>query len=205
MKIKICGITNKEDAKRLSEVGIWAFGFRDKDIPRQISFNQVAEIIKKLPENILSVFGVAFTPVDKIVSIIKTTSPKVIQLQKGGTIQDIEKLRNGFPSLKIWKTISTFDEFEIEEILEFEKRVDAILLHSKQTNWDKAKTIANQLKKPYILAGELDLDNIKTAFKMFSPFAIDLIRGVETIPGKKDFKKVKKLVNIVNRQDENTK
>jgi len=201
-KIKICGLTNKSDALKLAKLNIFALGFiiAQKDNPKRIDINLAEKIIKKLPPGILSVIGTVIKPgvrtTSKVIEICQKTNPKVLQLQKGGTIVDILKIKSKLPKLKIWKTVLTDKNQDLEKIKELEKVADTILIHSRKEEWPTGLVIAKNLKKPFILAGGLDLNNVKQAIKTFNPFAIDLIRGVETIPGKKDFDKVKKIIQI---------
>jgi phosphoribosylanthranilate isomerase len=57
--------------------------------------------------------------------------------------------------------------------------------------------ITHVLIKPYILAGGLTLENIPKALILFKPYMIDLIRGVEDKPGKKNLNKINKLLKLI--------
>lgn len=199
-RIKICGITNENDALKLSKYDLFALGFiiTKKDISSRIDLNLAAKIIKSLPSHLLSVVGVANLPPEEIISVCQKTEAGAVQIQRGGTIADILEIKRQMPELKIWKAFFTDTEPDLDEIAGFEKISDVILIHSKEQEWSKGLKIAKALTKPFILAGGLNLNNVKRAIEEFRPFAIDLIRGVETIPGKKDFKKVKKLINLVS-------
>lgn len=59
----------------------------------------------------------------------------------------------------------------------------------------------NQATKPFVIAGGLNLHNVGRAIKEFRPFAVDLIRGVETVPGRKDLEQVKQLIDVVRGSD----
>jgi len=198
-KIKICGITNENDALELLRYDVFALGFviTKKKIPSRIDLNLAATIIKKLPSHILSVVGVANLPPEEIISICQKTKAHAVQIQKGSTTSDILKIKRKIPELKIWKVVFTDTEPNFDEIADFEKISDVILIHSKEKKWPTGLKIAKVLTKPFIIAGGLGLHNIKRAVEKFNPFAIDLIRGVETVPRKKDFDKVKKLISII--------
>lgn len=198
-RIKICGVTNEEDALKLATYDIFALGFIiiKEDIPSRIDLSLAAKIIKKLPSHILSVVGVAnFTP-GEIIEICQRTGADVVQIQRGSTILDILEIKRKLPRLRIWRAVFTDQTPGLEQLSDLEKAVDAILIHGKEEEWPVGARIARNLKKPFVLAGGLNLNNVKQAIEKFHPFAIDLIRGVETIPGKKDFNKVEKLTQIV--------
>lgn len=202
-RIKICGITNESDALKLSRYDIFALGFiiTKKEIPSRIDLNSATTIIKKLPSHVLSVVGVANLPPEEIISICQQTEADAVQIQRGGTISDILEIKRKIPELKIWKVVFTDIEPDFDEIVDFEKISDVILIHSKEEEWLTGLKIAKVLTKPFVFAGGLGLHNIKRAVEEFKPFTIDLIRGVETVPGKKDFDKVKRLINIVRSLD----
>lgn len=202
-RVKICGITNEKDARKLLSYDVFALGFiiTEKNIPSRIDLDLATRIIKSLPSHILSVVGVANLPPEEIISLCRKTGTDVLQIQKGGTISDILKIRRTLPNLKIWKVIFTNKEEGLNEITTFEKYSDAILIHSKEKEWPIGLKITKVLKKPFILAGGLNLDNIERAILKFKPLAADLIRGVETIPGKKDFKKVNAFLEAVKKAD----
>jgi phosphoribosylanthranilate isomerase len=202
-RIKICGITNENDALKLSKYDIFALGFiiTQKEIPSRIDLNLAVTIIKKLPSHILSVVGVANLSPEEIISICQKTEANAVQIQKGGTMSDILKIKGKMPELKIWKVVSIDAEPNFDEIADFERISDVILIHSKENEWQKGLRIVRVLTKPFIVAGGLDLHNVKRAIEEFRPFAIDLIRGVETVSGKKDFDKVEELINIVRNLD----
>ena len=107
-----------------------------------------------------------------------------MQLQKSGSLGDIEQVKEALPQVKIWKTVFTDKELKIDEVLEYEKAVDAILIHSREEQWPVGLEIVKNLKKPFVLAGRLDAGNIKRAIKIFNPWMVDLIGGVETVSGR---------------------
>jgi phosphoribosylanthranilate isomerase len=197
-KIKICGITNEEDALKLARYDLFALGFIiEKNIPSGIELSLATRIIRKLPSHILSVVGVAGLDPGEIIEVCKRTRANVVQIQRGSTISEILEIKRELPRLKIWRAVFTNQEPDLKQISNLEKVVDAILIHSKEVEWPVGLRIAKVLKKPFILAGGLNLKNVKRAIEEFHPFAVDLIRGMETISGKKDFNKVEKLIQIV--------
>lgn len=199
VKIKICGVTNKEDAIKLLNYDIDALGFivTKKNIPSKIDLDLASKIISELKGKVMTVVGVGNLSVSQIVEICGRTKADVVQLQFGGSVEDIKEIRRAMPNLKIWKTVFTDKELDISEILELEEAADAILIHSKEEQWPDGLDIAQKLCKPFVLAGGLDAGNIKEAIKLFSPWMVDLISGAETIPGKKDFEKVEEFINLI--------
>ncbi len=200
-KIKICGITNEEDVKQLIKYDIDALGFivTKRDIPWKIESELAEKLIGQLPPQVLSVVGVADYSAEATIELCRKTGASVVQLQRGGTVSDIVMIRGALPNLKIWKVFFMDLEPDLDEIKEFEKVSDAILVHSKEEQWPIGLRIAKRLKKPFVLAGGLRIENVKRAIDTFNPWMLDLISGVETIPGKKDFAKVEELIRAVKR------
>ena len=200
-RVKICGLTNENDALELSKYDVSAFGFivpEKKSLPSSIDTNLASEIISKLPSHILTVVGIAidYPSPEEIIDICKKTNAEVVQIQVGGTLSGIRRIREKMPYLKIWKVFFTNVKPNLDKIANFEKVTDSILIHSREEEWKIGLRIKQVLKKPFILAGGLNLNNVKKAIKKFNPFYIDLIRGTETTPGKKDFNKVEKLIRL---------
>ena len=198
-RVKICGNTNEEDVKRLIGYGVDSLGFivTERDIPSRVESDTLSKLIKQVPSNMLSVIGVGKYSVEKIVEICRKTGADVMQLQRGGSLDDIAIIRKALPNLKIWKVFFTDKEPDLGEIVEFEKVSDAIMIHGKEEQWPVGLKIAKQLQKPFVLAGGLNVGNIKRAIDTFNPWMVDLISGVETVPGKKDFRKVEEFIQAV--------
>ncbi len=202
-KIKICGVMNEGEARRLVKYDVYALGFivglivEEKYLPYKIDLELVAKMIKRLPSSVLSVVGLANETAEGIIRVAQETGTDVVQIQKGGTRTDILKIKEKIPTLRIWKVFYTDKKPDFKKIAEFERISDAILIHSREREWPRGLEIARVLKKPFILAGGLNVGNVKKAIEKFRPFAIDLIRGVETVPGRKDFIKVRRLLKEV--------
>jgi phosphoribosylanthranilate isomerase len=214
VKIKICGITNRKDAEKLSQLDINALGFIviEKEIPSRISVEQAKEIIASLSPFVVSVLGLGDQSVDEVVSLCEGIRPDSVQIQRGlDSAEELRELKKRVPGVSIIKAIYVDLENPNERVLissarEFIAVSDALLIHPlkkeyRELNlanyWELAKKVVEFSSKPVILAGGLNVQNVAQAIKIAKPYAVDLIRGVETIPGKKDFKKVEELIKIV--------
>ncbi len=198
-KIKVCGLASAEDTLAVYNLGIEALGFIVGGAhPSSITLEKAEDIFKQLPEDAFTVVGVGKMEMSELKKVIESLQPKVLQLQKMGTLKEIQELKRSFPSLIIWKVIFTGEEPDLFKIRQFENAADNVLVHTKVHQWETAKQIVSQLEKPYILAGGLTLANIPEAVKVFQPEYIDLIRAVESEPGKKDPEKIRNLIKIVD-------
>lgn len=200
IKVKICGITNKEDAFNAVDLGADALGFVFfKKSSRNIKPFEASKIISSLPPYV-SIVGVF---VDEEKSKVEETA-KICRLD---TLQfhgnESFKYCAGF--LKRYKIIKTIKakNFKVLEDIKYYLDLDGILADTyepsvaggtgKCFNWD----IACEAKKyniPLILAGGLSCDNIKEAVSKVKPFAVDVSSGVEISPRKKNYDLMKKFI-----------
>jgi phosphoribosylanthranilate isomerase len=195
-KIKICGNTNEEDVSKLSQMGIDALGFiviiSARRRPFKITLKRASKIITQLSPFITTVVGVhrKYNSLEEIIDILRETNPDAVQLQFGGTSEEIEKLKLEFPRLKIIKRFSLTGREELEEIKKFLKIVNMILIDSRGVKealpqnkyWQLAKMAVKVSSKPVMLAGGLDSKNVDQAIKIVRPYAVDLISGVRNNP-----------------------
>ncbi len=202
--IKVCGITNLEDAFLVAELGANAIGFVFAPSSRKVEPEIAQEIIRKLPPSIDKV-GVFVnedeTKVKEIASFCFLNS-----LQFHGEEDPIYCL-NFAPNFKgkIIKAfrIKEYDSLKsiLEKVKEFQ--VDAYLLDTydkevyggtgKTFNWDIAVEV-KRLGKPVILSGGLNPQNITEAIEKVKPYGVDVSSGVETFPGKKDPDKLRAFI-----------
>ena len=205
-EVKICGITNLEDAFKAAELGadylgfIVEIGFSKDSIKRE----EAKEIIKKLPLEVEPVFVTYLQKSKEIIEIAEEIKPLIIQLHNDISLEEIGKIRKALPRIKITKSISVTSEKSIDEAKKFERYVDFILLDTKlggkkggtgkTHNWDISRKIVKEIKKPVFLAGGLNPDNVKEAVKKVKPFAVDTNSGVKLKDRKKDYEKIRLFV-----------
>jgi phosphoribosylanthranilate isomerase len=203
MKVKICGITNKEDALCAAELGADALGFIF--VPsslRYITPSAAKDIIGKLPPFVTSVGVFADSPSEEILSIIQQTGITCLQLHGNESPKQCSVYQ--VPVIKAFRVgknfhFSSMQQFEVSAFL-LDKYVDGSLGGTGKTfNWK----IAVQAKKygQIILAGGLHPENIIEAIRTVQPYAVDVNSGVESEQGKKDKEKLKRLfMNIQKAQ-----
>ncbi|MFN8577072.1 MAG: phosphoribosylanthranilate isomerase [Candidatus Sericytochromatia bacterium] len=202
MKIKICGITNIDDALYISNFNVWALGFIFyKKSPRYIEPIKAKEIIKQLPRNIKK-FGVFVnSSIEDILEIKELTGITTIQLHGDENLGFINSLEGN----NIIKAFRVKDNDDFEKIKEFNLKRFLIDANVKNeyggtghiANWELAKK-----SKDYgelILAGGINSENIIEAIEKVSPFAIDLSSSVELSAGKKCNTKIKEIFDKVER------
>ncbi len=193
-KVKICGITNLEDARLSAEFGADALGFNFYEkSPRYISPENAREIIEQLPREILKVGVFVNEDLSKIVEIAKVAKLEALQLHGEESPEFASELKQK-TNLEIIKAFRVSPEFVPEDVLQYE--TDAILLDAyspkehggtgETFDWEIAKKVQEIFPKMY-LAGGLDQNNVANAFFEVKPFAIDVCSGVESEKGRKSF------------------
>lgn len=190
-KVKICGLTNLEDALAAVELGADALGFVFAASPRQMTPAKVREIIEKLPPFIIKagVFSGRVSSPQEIKDVLEYCGLNLAQLH--GDIDPV-LCRALFP--RCVRAIQVKDEKTIEEELPLYK-ASAYLLDGSPGgegmtfNWNLAK-----IAKKYgliILAGGLTPENVGQAVEVVKPYGVDVSSGVESSPGKKDHEKMR--------------
>lgn len=194
VKVKICGITNLDDAMAAADFGADALGFVFfKKSPRYISPANAKKIIKKLPP-FISTVGV-FVNEDKN-TIKKTVSQAGIDIIQ---LHGEEPLGACNLSKPVIKAIRVKSLENLDLVSKYRDKVSAFLLDTYTSdvfggtgqifNWDIAVE-AKQFGR-IILAGGLTPANTEKAIRWVHPYAVDVSSGVEAEKGKKDHRKMK--------------
>lgn len=196
-RVKVCGITKKEDALLAADLGVDALGFVFyKDSPRYIDPGKVGEITSGLHPFILRVGLFVNSNEDAVRDSIKKS--KINFLQFHG--DESEKYCNQF-NLPYIKSISMKDGVNLLECCSEYRSASALLLdtYNKKLKGGTGevfdwKKIPNNLSSPLIIAGGLNPENIENLIKLVNPFCVDVSGGVEINKGIKDKEKMKKFM-----------
>jgi phosphoribosylanthranilate isomerase len=201
-KIKICGITNIEDAIRAVNLGADALGFVFyKDSPRYIREDTVRKITRELPPFVSSVGVFVNEKEDRVREISESCSLDILQFH-GNESPDF---CSHFDK-KVIKAFSINNRKELKIISSY--KVSAVLLDTyyediyggggKTFNW-KLASEAKRFASRVILAGGLNPANVMEAIQMVEPYGVDVSSGVESKPGKKDPVKLEKFIKIIKK------
>jgi len=199
IKIKICGITNMEDARVASDLGADALGFIFyKESKRNVSPETVKDIISELPPFITKVGVFVNSDLDEILSIKEQTGIDIAQLHGDETPEFC-----GTIPFKIIKVIRIKEKSDIGQVAQYSDQDILFDTYSDKEyggtgesfNWEILKDLS--LSKNIILSGGLNSDNVLDAVKIVRPYAVDISSGVECEPGKKDHKKIKKFIEAI--------
>jgi phosphoribosylanthranilate isomerase len=200
MEIKICGITNMEDAVMAFAYGADALGFifYEKS-PRYVSPETAMRFIRNLPDDISKVGVFVNHDMHAVREIYDFCGLDLIQLHG----DESPTYCREFPQSILIKAISPGSEEDLGIVKQYS--VKAIMIDAreaglyggtgKKSNWE----LAAKLKEvhPLVLSGGLNPGNILPAIRTVSPDAVDVNSGVELSPGKKDPKKVQSVIETV--------
>lgn len=202
-RVKICGITDLEDARLAVDAGADAVGFIFFSAsPRSIDEQSAGEIIKKLKPFVTTVGVFVDESVERIKEVVLSAGLNVVQLHGEETPKFVEALRAALPNTRIVKTfrILELDDFSLIGTY----AVDAVLLDTfhkdkhggtgESFNWDLILKVKMPEGTPLILAGGLNPGNARVAADKVRPFAVDVSSGVEKEPGKKDPDLIRKFI-----------
>ncbi|MGG0293185.1 phosphoribosylanthranilate isomerase [Bacillus pacificus] len=196
MKVKICGITDMETAKRACEYGADAIGFVFAESKRKITPEQAKEIIAELPAHVLKIGVFVNESVEVIQKIAENCGLTHVQLHGDEDNHQIRRLN--IPSIKALGVTSETDMKNAQAY-----KADYILFDSpkekfhggngKKFSWELLTHMPKELREKTILAGGLNALNIEEAIRTIQPCMVDVSSGVET-EGKKDVEKIKQFI-----------
>lgn len=187
MMVKICGITNREDALAAVDAGASAIGFNFyRDSPRYISPTGAAMIAEKIPANVWKVGVFVNETPDSIARIVLDVGLDVAQLHGTSAARGVRVWRAIPPEMEVQIPTPT----DVEAIL-IDTPADGVSGGSGKT-WDWSR--APHLNLKIIVAGGLDADNVRTAIELAHPWGVDACSRIEKSPGLKDHEKMRKFL-----------
>lgn len=204
VRVKVCGITRLEDARRALELGAWALGFIfHRPSPRSIEPGRAREIREALPESARTVGVFVDWPVSEVQEVVEQVGLHGVQLHGEETPADLEALR---APLK-YRAFRVGPHFEPDEVEAFGE--GPVLLDTYRQglpggtgetfDWSVAERLT--ARRPVILAGGLGVDNALEAIEAASPWAIDVSSRLESRPGEKDLELLEKLFERLTSAD----
>lgn len=199
MKVKVCGITNFNDAFLCESSGADALGFIFYKPSRRFIIPQESEkIIRRLSPFTFKVGVFVNEPADYVNKIASELQLNAVQLH-GDEKPEIIPYIN-FPVIKAFRINGDFNfnklnEFNSSSLLLDSYSPDAYGGTGKSFDWEK---IPITLREKIILSGGVSSENIEYIFTSIKPAAVDLSSSLEKEPGKKDEKKIKEFFKKLN-------
>jgi phosphoribosylanthranilate isomerase len=188
MMVKICGITNRDDALAAVEAGASAIGFNFyRESPRYISHTGAATINEKIPASVWKVGIFVNENPETIARYVLDAGLDIVQLYGSAEARGI----------RVWRACKMTDS--LHGFL-LDDSVEALLVDSpcddrfggtgKTFDWSRAKGIAKKI----VIAGGLDAGNVRAAIEQAQPWGVDACSSIEKSPGVKDHEKMTKFV-----------
>ncbi|MCB0869096.1 MAG: phosphoribosylanthranilate isomerase [Solirubrobacterales bacterium] len=197
MKVKVCGITNRDDAEVAVELGAWAIGLiHHKGSPRHVKASVAAGIGEEFRRR-CEVVGVFVNPsLDHVIASAENAGLTMIQLSgnEGASFCSEVARRTGLKVIKAFHIATPVDvknstAYRFTDIHLFDTAIKGRYGGTGETfDWELLS--GHHSDVPFILAGGLNPDNVTEAIRIVRPDAVDVASGVEASPGIKDHNKL---------------
>jgi len=179
MFVKICGLTNREDALAAVESGARAIGFVFASSPRAADPVLIEPWIGEIPPHIWKVGVFVDEDPETIEEIAEQLHLDIAQLHGAETPDRHPR------GIRVWKAVRVKPETEVADY-----PAEAMLIDGPGYDWSKT----SHLTRPLILAGGLNPDNVAAAIERAQPWAVDVSSGIEASPGRKDHARMKQFI-----------
>lgn len=186
MMVKVCGITNPEDALAAAEAGASALGFNFwPGSPRYIDPARAAEILDAVPAGVWKVGLFVDEAPERVEETAARMALDVVQIHGDVPLPSVPRL---------WKALGVKPGFRAEQLDGY--AAEAFVLDAPAgparggtgTTYDWS--LAAGIPKRVVLAGGLDAGNVQEAIRTARPWGVDACSRLESAPGKKDHAKM---------------
>ena len=208
VRVKICGITSKEDLEAAVDAGADALGFvvDVPESPRNMSMARAHTLVEATPPFVQSVVVSVFQTPDRLGTLCSRLAPDAVQLV--GALPQDDSIDEHVRGTRVIRVIPVDNRGQDLTVLSAASRFDAVLTDShvpgahggtgRSHNWATSRAIRDRIAPtPLILAGGLTSDNVRAAIETVRPYAVDVSSGVERRPGVKDPAKMRCFIEAV--------
>lgn len=191
-RVKICGVTTREDLEAVIESGADAIGLTvdvPVETPREIDAERAADIVSATPPFVTTVLVTMPDPLESVAGLADRVGPDIVQVHGDSAPEDIASLSAGLDA-GVVVAVSP------EDAPRYDTVADALLVDSLDESgaggtgathdWERTRDLVAELSSPVVLAGGLTPDNVAEAVETVDPFAVDVASGVEERPGRKE-------------------
>ena len=202
IQIKICGVTNLNDARACVELGADMIGFNFyRKSPRYIEPAMVRRIMDAFPAGTCAVGVFVDANTAEIRELAKTAGVRCVQLHGQTTPESCSELAREFRVIRALSTDTRFEPEHTEAFPECDVLIDAYHPELRggtglTCDWSAARA-AMRFTRFLILSGGLDTQNVGRAIAAVTPQAVDVCSGVESEPGVKDHRALEQFIEAV--------
>ena len=208
MRVKICANKSIEHAKMCIDANADVIGIlvgqehNSTDFVNKETAKEIVDFVNRRCDVALVTH---LTNASEIIELTKFIGNNIIPLHSNILEEEVEKIHNELPNIKLVRLIHISKEGQIVSDINSIRYADFYLLDSfnLQTNqvggtglthdWNASATLIKKLNKPTFLAGGLNPDNVKNAIKITNPYGVDVNSGCK-LNGEKNAEKVKQFV-----------
>lgn len=216
--VKICGTTNLYDAQMSVSCGADALGFIFALSPRRVRVALAAEMVAALPEGVEKIGVFVNESPERVAEVARQVGLTGVQLHGNESAEQLPEFRKELGNRRIVKTLQASEllnagQDRLAPYLRSRASIDAVLLDSGSAakpggtgipfGWEKTLPLARTIQTavPLIIAGGLNAQNAREALRLFRPWGVDVVSGVEREPGKKDETKLREFIAAVRQQE----
>jgi phosphoribosylanthranilate isomerase len=198
--VKICGITNVDDALLAVAMGADAVSFVFASSTRQVQPIQVSDIVRQLPTEVLTIGVFRNELPERVIDIVQRTGLGGAQLHGDETAEQASQVAASVPFViqafsAAGRSLLRARNYRVSSVL-----VDAATPGSGETfDWDLVDHVPTGMR--WILAGGLKPSNVADAIEQTRPWGVDVSSGTEKAPGQKDPRLVREFVKAVRETD----
>jgi len=217
--VKICATTNLRDAQASVAAGANALGFIFAPSTRRIEVETAAEIIVALPAGIEKIGVFVNETQEHVAEIAAQVGLTGVQLHGDEPAAQLPKYRRMLGGRRLIKTLQARELLAeggdriLQSYLDMSGSLDAILLDSGVPShrggtgvpfdWEAALPLVQKIRAvlPVIIAGGLTPENVGHAVRLFEPWGVDVVSGVERETGKKDEAKLRSFIAVARQTE----
>jgi phosphoribosylanthranilate isomerase len=198
VKVKICGITNPEDARVAADAGADAIGLIFAESPRQVSLEQACEIAADLPDGVLKVGVFVDAEPEEVLRLARKVGLDYAQLHGDEGPEVVAEIRDG--GVGVMKALRVRNAEALANVERYE--ADLFLLDAwsaearggtgSRFDWELAKSLKG--RDNIVVSGGLTPENVRGAIEYFEPYGVDASSSLEDRPGKKNGERVRRFV-----------
>lgn len=206
VRVKICGITRKEDLNAAVAAGADAVGFvvDVPSSPRNLSIEKAVVLMKQVPPFVKSVMITVPTSLRELTEICEELNPDAVQIH-GENLPNVNAVKTKLSKTLLIRAVKANSHQVVGNAEKAARVFDAVILDSFTDgkcggtgvvhDWKVSRIVRQVIHpKPLILAGGLNPENVAEAVQTVEPYAVDVSSGVEQQPGIKDHQKMVQFV-----------